>query len=184
MRKLPKDALRKLFAGNVEFVFHSRLGVADPPLVDYISNMLVRFVRWDVLHRIRDLTGRPVLEVAEMLVEAEKRVGDARREVHQHIGDFTLFWLGLYPESLRRKQSPIQPDHLIDYQQEGKRSYWIASTIDADDAQSQKAPGDVLERLSRQFELCAYGLREVRTEWERRDDRPETDNEAIQPFFS
>jgi hypothetical protein len=28
----------------------------------------------------------------------------------------------------------------------------------------------VLERLGRQFDLCAYGLREVRREWERRDD--------------
>lgn len=168
MHPMPRNVLRRFFAGLVECTFQSRLGVADPPLVDYISDLLTRFVRYDVVYRIRDLKGRPLLEVAEMLAEAEKRVGDARREVHRHIGDYTLFWVGVYPESLRRKQSPIKRDHLIDYQQEGKRSYWIASTIETDT--DRNAPADVLERLSRQFELCAYGLQEVRREWERRDE--------------
>jgi hypothetical protein len=27
-----------------------------------------------------------------------------------------------------------------------------------------------LQRMSEQFEMCAYGLREIRREWERRDD--------------
>jgi hypothetical protein len=111
-----------------------------------------------------------LIEVAEMLAEAEKRIGDARREVHRHIGDFTLFWVGVYPESLRRRQGPMHRDHLISYQAEGKRSYWIASTIETDTEKERKAPAEVLERLSRNFELCAYGLREVRREWERRDD--------------
>ena len=31
---------------------------------------------------------------------------------------------------------------------------------------------DTIEQLSRDFEMCAYGLREVRREWERRDDDP------------
>ena len=57
-------------------------------------------------------------------------------------------------------------DHLIDYQAEGKRSYWIASTIETDTEKEKKAPSAVLERLSRNFELCAYGLSEVRRQWE------------------
>ena len=129
----------------------------------------MRFVRQDVVFRIRDLAGRPMLQVAEMLAEAEHRVGDARREVHRHTGDFTLFWVGVYPESLGKKNSSV-PDHLIDYKSEGKRSYWIASTIATDQQTEEKAPAEVLEQLSRNFELCAYGLREVRREWERRDD--------------
>ncbi len=162
------NVLRRFFTGLAEFTFHTRLGVADPPLVDYISDLLTRFARYDVIYRIRDLTGRPVVEVAEMLVEADKRIGDARREVHRHIGDFTLFWIGVYPESLRSRQQLTRRDHLIDYQTEGKRSYWIASTI-ASEA-DPNAPADVLERLSRNFELCAFGLSEVRREWERRDE--------------
>ena len=147
-------------------------------MVDYVTDLLVRFVRNEVIYRMRDLTGRPLVQVAEMLAEAESRIGEARREVHRHIGDFTLFWVGVYPECLGRRQSAMQRDHLIDYQAEGKRSYWIASTIETDTDSEQGAPAEVLERLSRNFELCAYGLREVRREWERRDD-----DEAPQPFL-
>jgi hypothetical protein len=169
MRASQPSVLRRFFAGLSEYTFQTQLGIADPALVDYVSDLLARFVRQDVIFRIRDLAGRPILQVTEMLAEAEKRVGDARREVHRHIGDFTLFWVGVYPESLGRRNLS-RPDHLIDYQTEGKRSYWIASTIATDQETQEKAPAEVLERLSRNFELCAYGLREVRREWERRDD--------------
>ena len=76
-------ALDRYFTGLTEFVFHSRLGVTDPPLVDYLSQLLKRFVRSDSLHRIRNAKGRPLVQVVEMLQEAESRVGLARRTVHQ-----------------------------------------------------------------------------------------------------
>ncbi|MEK6249128.1 MAG: hypothetical protein N2C12_13170, partial [Planctomycetales bacterium] len=144
----------------------SRLGVADPPLVDYVSELLVRFLRSDIVYRIRDLAGRRLEEVAGMMTEAEQRIGDARRDIHQHVGDYTLFWSGLYPEALPHLQNERKQDHLVDYREQGKRAYYIASTIPADDS---SAEGDVLRRLSDEFELCVYGLGEVRREWERRD---------------
>ena len=162
----PKTTLQRYFSGLTEFVFQGQLGVADPPLVDYVSDMLIRFVRVDAVHKIRNLKGLPMTEVAEMLDEAGQRVGGARREVHRHIGDFTLFWAGVYPESLREMQSESKKDHFIDYCAQGKRAYWIASGIESNE---KDAPSDILERLSRQFEMCAYALREVRREWERRD---------------
>ena len=104
-----------------------------------------------------------------MWVEADHRVGDARREVHRHIGDFTLFWTGVYPEALRGTTG-VKPlahdDRFTDYCKRGKQAYHIASTIPAD---ADDAPTEVLERLSREFELCAFGLGEARKEWERRD---------------
>jgi hypothetical protein len=90
--------------------------------------------------------------------------GRTRREVHRHIGDFTLFWTGVYPEALNRLQSVMTKDHFIDYCEQGKRAYYIASTF-ADDPYRDEAP--VLRRLSDEFELCAYGLSQVRREWER-----------------
>ncbi|MBP85213.1 MAG: hypothetical protein CMJ64_00610 [Planctomycetaceae bacterium] len=164
----PTTTLQRYFSGIAEYVFQSELGLADPPLTDYVSGLLMRFVRTDAIHKVRNLTGRPITEVAEMLVEANARVGTARRAVHRHIGDFTLFWAGVYPEALREMQSSMKKDHFIDYCSQGKRAYFIASTIETDEEAA--APRSVLERLSEQFELCAYGLREVRREWERRDD--------------
>ena len=173
----PKNNVRRFFAGITEFAFQTQLGVADPPLVDYITDMLVRFIRHDSIYKLRDSQGKPLTGVVEMLTEAGQRVGDAKREVHQHIGDYTLFWAGLYPESLPKKQASAGRDRLIDYCEQGKRAYWIASTI-ATSKETDDASGKVFERLSCEFELCAYGLREVRAEWERRDD--ESGN---QPFL-
>jgi len=90
--------------------------------------------------------------------------GAPRREVYRHIGDFTLFWTGVYPEALKRLRSVLTKDHFIDYCEQGKRSYYIASTF-ADEPYREEAP--ILRRLSNEFELCAYGLNEVRREWER-----------------
>jgi hypothetical protein len=170
------SVLRRYFAGIAENTFQTQLGVADPALIDYISDLLTRFIRSEAIFRIRSLAGKPLHEVGEMLCEAEERVGNAKREVHRHIGDYTLFWTGVYPEAIRRMRSETRRDHLVDYLAEGKRSYWIASTIETDN--EEVATSAVLERLSQQFELCAYGLREVRRSWEEREG-----DEPPQPFL-
>ena len=160
--------LSRFFAGLCEYVFESRLGLADPPLVDYLSSLMLRFARLDSVHRVRNLAGRPVVEVADMLTEAENRVGLARRDVHRHIGDVTLFWTGVYPETLPALKAVEKKDYFVDYCAQGKRAYYIASTIKTD--RTEDTPNEILQRLSHQFEMCAYGLGEVRREWERRDD--------------
>ncbi len=113
MKATSSSTLNRYFAGMAEYVFQSQLGVADPPIVDYVSQLLLRFVRSESIHKVRSLTGKPLTEVAEMLVEANARVGTARRSVHRHIGDFTLFWAGVYPESLREMQSPTKKTTLL-----------------------------------------------------------------------
>ena len=144
-------------------------GSWDPPLIDYLSDLLVRFVRSDVVHRMRSITGRPLMTVAEMIAEATERLGGAQRELHRHIGDFTLFWAGVYPEALCKERSDdrVQFERYCNH---GKRSYHIAATIEVEEA--PEVPCSVLESLSEQFELCAYGLREVRREWEGGPDEP------------
>ncbi len=162
----PSHPLRRLFAGLTEQTFNSTLGVADPRLTDYLSELLSRFVHIDAVYRLAAADGRRLEEVADMMIEAEAmpQAGRTRREVYRHIGDFTLFWTGVYPEALRRLRSALRKDHFVDYCAQGKRSYYIASTF-ADDPYAEEAP--VLRRLSEEFELCAYGLNQVRREWER-----------------
>ena len=168
----PRQVLRRFFAGITEHAFQTQLGIADPPLIDYLTDMLVRFVRCESIYRLRDLSGRPLHEVAEMLIEAEARVGDARREIHRHIGDFVLFWAGVYPETLCRLRGTDTKDFFIDYRVQGKRAYYIASQIETE--REESAPSEVLERLSDQFEVCLHGLSEARREWERRDGGGDT----------
>jgi hypothetical protein len=162
----PQHPLRRLFAGLTEQTFLTALGVADPALIDYLSLLLSRFVHIDAHFRLRDAQGKRLHEVVDMLLEAEALPPEARtrREYYRHIGDYTLFWTGVYPEALNRLRSALSKDRFIDYCNEGKRSYYIASTFD-DDPYRGEAP--ILRRLSEEFELCAYGLSQVRKEWER-----------------
>ncbi|MFN5320710.1 MAG: hypothetical protein ACK493_03285 [Planctomycetota bacterium] len=165
----PVNPVRNYFAGLAESTFVGEMGVADPPLVDYVSDLLVRFIRSDVVHRIRGVTGRPLLTVAEMVAEAAERIGTARQEVHRQIGDFTLFWAGVYPEALRSAAS-AQSDPFLDYCREGKRAYHLASQLAIETSKTLRPEPELLERLSDCFELCCYGLREVRRHWEEHDD--------------
>ena len=159
----PRSAIQRYFAGLAEHTFHSQLGVVDPLLIDYLTELLIRSTRSDMIHRIRSVTGRPIMTVHEMVAEASERLGYARREVHLHIGDFTLFWAGLYPEALRDGDSNSS-DRFETYCAFGKRSYRIASEIEA--PISESPPSMLLERLSDRYDLCCYGLREVRRQWE------------------
>ncbi|QDT38956.1 hypothetical protein [Stratiformator vulcanicus] len=157
-----EEALRSLFTGLIEQTFQTELGIADPSLTDYLSEMLVRFCRVDAIFSVRDLEGKRLEEIAEMLVEAEQRIAAPKRELHRHIGDFALFWSGVFPDALARLQAPMRKDHLIDYCEQGRRSYYIASTFDSDPF-GREAP--VLRRLSEEFDVCREGLNRVRSEW-------------------
>jgi hypothetical protein len=159
--------VRRYFSGLTEHAFIESLGVADPKLTDYLSVLLSRFIHMDSIYKLRSGTGKRLEEVADMLMEVEDMPPEGRtsREMHRHIGDFTLFWTGVFPEALKRLRSSLHKDHVIDYCEQGKRSYRIASTFEDE---PYKEESTVLRRLSDQFEICAFGLTQVRKEWERK----------------
>ena len=165
-REVPEShPLHRLFRGMTESTFMTELGIGDPRLVGYMANLLARFIPSQTIWRIRDGQGRRLTQVTAMIAEAESTTdADRRLECHRHVGDYTLFWTGVYPEAIPKLQA-AGPDSLINYQLQGKRSYYLASTLDDDQA-------PVLRRLSAEFELCAFGLSRVRREWERHDPEP------------
>lgn len=157
--------LRRLFSGLIERAFIQTLGVYESHVADYLATVLADFVHMKQAYKIKDLSGKPLEEVAEMLIHADVRLAassfNREREVHKHIGDFTPFWAGVYPESLPRLQAQTRRDHLLDYVQQGKNSYAIAASHDYGDYR-QEAP--TLKKISDEFELCLYGLHSVRTQ--------------------
>src|SRR5689334_21436214 len=48
--KRSQSVLYRFFSGLAEYTFEARLGVADPPLVDYIALLLTRFVHCDTIY--------------------------------------------------------------------------------------------------------------------------------------
>lgn len=165
-RAIPEShPLHRLFRGLTEYAFMIELGIGDPRLVGYVAELLASFVPSHGVWRLRDSQGIQLKQVTAMVAAAESANDDTRRrECHRHVGDFTLFWTGVYPEALASMRGCDAPDALIDYQRQGKRSYYLASTLSTGTDQDK-----VLRRLSDQFELCAIGLSRVRREWEKFD---------------
>lgn len=163
--------LHKLFKGLVENAFYAKLGLCDPDLADYIAELLVKFTHVDRLYVLRGADGKRLDQIADMLTTltcgTDGVPGEQELLVHRHIGDFALFWSGLYPERLQRRRRGLPlGDWLVDYVAQGKRSYAIASRL-ADDTTSP--PSSLLERLSAEFESCRQGLGLVRRAWSRAD---------------
>lgn len=102
--------LRRLFREAAEWAFrHSDLSDArarQPALRWYLSEeLLTRFLRTDQLYRLRDARGKPLADVAEMLISGDATGVSAELQaltVQRHIGDYTLFITGVFPESLTR----------------------------------------------------------------------------------
>jgi hypothetical protein len=159
-----EDSLRRLFSALAEHTFQVDLGVADPVLTDYLVEMLVRFTRSAEMYRFRDVEGRRLVEVVDMVSEAGQREAKPKRELHRHIGDYTLFWTGVFPEALNNLQAVNHKDHLIDYEQQGRESYFIASKFE-EDPYGKEAP--VLRRLSQDYDLVRFGLNRIRQDWDR-----------------
>jgi hypothetical protein len=154
--------LRRLFRGLTEHTFHADLGIADTRLVDYLSDLLARFVRSEGVWTGRDEAGRRLTNLAGLLADAVAAPDDERRQVcFRRAGDVALFWTGVFPEALGNPRASDASDSLLDFQSQGKRSYYLASTYGEPD------DGPLLRKLSVEFELCAFGLSRVRKEWER-----------------
>jgi hypothetical protein len=163
--------LHRLLASLTERNFSTHLGWRDTEVIRYVADVLVDFVHIERLFKIRDARGRRVEEVAEMLAEGDvmhrASSADRERDVHKHIGDYTLFMTGLFPEYLRRQRSGrpvVSPDALLDFIQVGKRSYRIVAEITH---QPDEETAPLFRKLSENFELCVFGLGYVRADLDR-----------------
>jgi hypothetical protein len=156
----PSD-IDRFFRGLTEYAFHARLGVVDPPLVDYVPLLLVG-VRRRAAPTGPATVAPDAATVAKLLDEARSHAADAARAEFRQIGDATLFWSGLYPEALRRLRHTGPHDDLGDYREAGRRAYWLVSTLEPDDAAEERL---LFERLAHDYDLCVEGLGEIRRAW-------------------
>src|SRR5690606_17888301 len=86
---------RQLFGWLTVRNFSESLGWPDFQVMEYVANLLLEFIHIDQLTRIKNHEGEPVETVVELLYEAESHrqqsSEEKEREIHRHIGDFTLF---------------------------------------------------------------------------------------------
>lgn len=162
--------LRRLFTDLVAQRFTQDVRLYEPRLAAYVSGVLVDFAHVDALYRVRDARGRRLEDVGEMLLESNPLLDaasfDREREVRKHIGDYTLFMTGLFPESVAGSRSRHQPrlDAFVDFIKAGKESYRIVGSFDQFEYEAE-AP--LFKQLAESFELCVFGLNLVKQDLER-----------------
>jgi hypothetical protein len=145
----------------------------DREIAVYVSSLLLDFVHVDHLFRIRNARGKRLEEVGEMLIESNPALAarsfEREREVRKHIGDYTLFLSGLFPEYVARlPRRGLRLDSMVDYVRAGKESYRIVAAFDQFEYR-EVAP--LFRRLSDNFEYCVYGLNRVKSDLAMMRDR-------------
>jgi hypothetical protein len=165
---IPDDhPLQKLFIEMVGRHYAEEIGLRDQELIGYVAHLLTEFCDAEQLFKIHDAAGKALTDVGDLLVESNPVFGpapsfDRERQVRKHIGDYTLFFTGMFPESinhLRLRRHRLES--FIDWMKAGKESYYIVSKFDAFEY-TKVAP--LFERLSANFEQCVYGLNRVKNE--------------------
>jgi hypothetical protein len=131
-----------------------QLNLRDPETIRYITNLLTEFVQIDNMYRTRAEAGRRVQYLFDTHTQASNEMSPSmRRDYYKHLGDLTLFNLGLFPESLTYGHRTVSPDY---YAETGRRSYTIVAQMDSSSGTR------VYRKLSEQFEQCVVGLNWVK----------------------
>ena len=154
-RAIPSDhPIRALFHQLTERGF-GQSNLHDHETIQYVTDLLTDFVHVENMYRIKDGSGRRIEYLFEMLGQASAEMSPAvRRDYYKHLGDLTLFNLGLFPESLTYGHRTVSPDY---YAETGRRSYTIVANMD-----SATRSTVVYIKLSDQFERCVVGLNWVK----------------------
>jgi hypothetical protein len=133
----------------------SQMNLRDEETIQYVTNLLTDFVHVQNMYRVHDESGRSLQYVFELLAEAGREMSPSlRRDCYKHLGDLTLFNLGLFPERLTSGRHTVSPDY---YAERGRRSYNIVAEMD-----SSLRTTTVYRKLSEQFEKCVVGLNWVK----------------------
>lgn len=159
--------LRQFFNQLVTEHFENSLGLRDEEVTAYVADILADFCESENLYKVHNTDGRPLHDVGEMLLESNPVYGDApsfdrEREVRKHIGDYTLFFTGMFPEAINHFRLRRQRlENFVDFIRAGKESYYIVSKFDVWEY-AKAAP--LFAKLSDQFEECVYGLNQVKND--------------------
>ena len=161
--------LQQLFQGLVGRHYAEEIGIRDPQVVAYVSHLLAEFCDAEQLYKVRDAANRPLFDIGQMLLESDPVYGpapsfDRERQVRKHIGDYALFFTGMFPESINHFRLRHQRlENLIDWVKAGKESYYIVSKFEHFEY-AKVAP--LFAMLSENFEGCVYGLNMVKNDLE------------------
>lgn len=153
--------LRAMMLRLVRECVRASVGSADESAEKYIASLVTLFAHTDAsVLRQRD---REVEDLVQMLAAGDIRLAaesfEDERRAHKHIGDYLLFWEGVYPEHLRRMRQQGRAAGLVNPVAQGSESYYVVSTFRFG---KYAREADLFERLSKGFVDYLRALRSLR----------------------
>ncbi|HST77610.1 MAG TPA: hypothetical protein VLN58_03890 [Verrucomicrobiae bacterium] len=164
---VPESSLLQQFFNHVVERNYEDVGIRQPEVHAYVATLLTEFCELDNLYKIKNADGRPLADMGEMLLESDPIYGpapsfDRERQVRKHIGDYSLFFSGMFPESINHHRlRKYRLEGLLDFVKAGKESYYIVSKFEHFEY-AKVAP--LFRRMSQEFERLVYGLNQVKNE--------------------
>ena len=128
--------------------------LSDREIHKYLSDLLVDFIHVHNLYKVRDESGKGLEYIIDFLQKLDDHSEMDKKDIYKHVGDFSLFTLGLFPESLSHGKRCISLKYYAD---QGKRSYMILSEMYV-----FQPTFLIFRKLSEQFESCVHTLNWVR----------------------
>jgi hypothetical protein len=141
-------------------------GLAQPALVDYVSELLTRFARTSVLFPFHATDGRTLETIAGLLMALQAEQGtDSRKPgrvreslVLHHIADYALFMSGVFRERLKNR------GQITYYCEHGRSAFARCARLEPNPLHAA-----VLNRMGRDFEPISNALDRL---WHRRLPMP------------
>ncbi len=126
----------------------------DQDILFYLGNLLADFIFVENMYRIRDLEDRRTEYLVDMLKQAFEVEMPVKKVYFKHIGDYSLFVLGLYPESLEK---PRRASSKGFYHDAGRIGYQTAGELESSSWHTM-----VFRKLADEFERCVLSLNWVK----------------------
>ena len=126
----------------------------DSDIHFYLANLLVDFTFVENLYRPGEEGERRGAYLIDLLQQANETGMPEKKSCYKHIGDFSLFMLGMFPEHIARRRNALPANYYSDF---GRIGYKAAGQLESDSSRI-----GVYRKLAEEFETCVESLHMVR----------------------
>ncbi len=126
----------------------------DSDIHFYLGNLLVDFIFIENLYGVSEEGQHRSEYLIDMLQQANEAGMPAKKACYKHVGDFSLFMLGMFPEYITRRGSMLPANYYSDF---GRIGYKAAGQLENDSFRV-----GVFRKLAAEFESCVESLHIVR----------------------
>ncbi len=133
-------------------------GIDDHGVADYVAELLAVFSRMDRVRRTRASDKRPMDYVTDMLTEMQQADDSTRFGIQVHVGNYLLFWSGVFPWHLRHRNRFKGAPKIEFFEEVGSINYRVASSHQL--AQKYDVVS-IFQTLSESFQTARIALNDL-----------------------